>query len=43
MSTCRLEKLLAVQLRDSVRAVILAGCGEPDLGELIKPAQPDRG
>jgi 1-acyl-sn-glycerol-3-phosphate acyltransferase len=26
-----------VQLRDAVRAVILAGCGEPDLGELIKP------
>jgi 1-acyl-sn-glycerol-3-phosphate acyltransferase len=26
-----------VRLRDSVRAVILAGCGEPDLGELIKP------
>jgi hypothetical protein len=21
-----------------VRAVILAGCGEPDLGELIKPS-----
>jgi 1-acyl-sn-glycerol-3-phosphate acyltransferase len=29
-----------VQLRDSVRAVVLAGCGEPDLGELIKPNQP---
>ena len=28
-----------VQLRDSVRAVVLAGCGEPDLGELIKPIQ----
>jgi 1-acyl-sn-glycerol-3-phosphate acyltransferase len=26
-----------VQLRDTVRAVILAGCGEPDVGELIKP------
>jgi 1-acyl-sn-glycerol-3-phosphate acyltransferase len=26
------------RLRDAVRAVILAGCGEPDLGELIKPA-----
>ena len=26
-----------VQLRDAVRSVILAGCGEPDLGELIKP------
>src|SRR6516162_3364706 len=25
---------------DSVRAVVLAGCEEPDLGELIKPAQP---
>jgi 1-acyl-sn-glycerol-3-phosphate acyltransferase len=29
-----------VRLRDSVRAVVLAGCGEPDLGELIKPTQP---
>ena len=28
----------ALRLRDAVRAVILAGCGEPDLGELIKPA-----
>ena len=28
-----------VKLRDSVRDVILAGCGEPDLGELIKPVQ----
>lgn len=27
-----------VQLRDAVRAVILARCGEPDLGELVKPA-----
>jgi hypothetical protein len=26
-----------VQLRDAVRAAILAGSGEPDLGELIKP------
>jgi hypothetical protein len=26
-----------VQLRDAVRSVILAECGEPDLGELIKP------
>ena len=31
-----------VQLRDAVRSVILAGCGEPDLGELIKPARPLR-
>jgi 1-acyl-sn-glycerol-3-phosphate acyltransferase len=31
-----------VKLRDDVRAVILAGCGEPDLGELIKPARPAR-
>jgi len=30
----------AVQLRDSVRAVILAACGEPDLGGLIKPPSP---
>jgi len=29
-----------VRLRDSVRTVVLAGCGEPDLGELIKPTQP---
>lgn len=29
----------AVQLRDAVRAVILANCGEPDLGELIKPSR----
>jgi 1-acyl-sn-glycerol-3-phosphate acyltransferase len=27
-----------VQLRDEVRNVILAQCGEPDLGELVKPA-----
>jgi 1-acyl-sn-glycerol-3-phosphate acyltransferase len=32
-----------VQLRDSVRAVILAGCREPDLGELLKPAQAGAG
>ena len=31
-----------VRLRDAVRGVILAGCGEPDLGELIKPARPAR-
>jgi 1-acyl-sn-glycerol-3-phosphate acyltransferase len=31
-----------VKLRDAVRGVILAGCGEPDLGELIKPARPPR-
>lgn len=29
-----------VQLRDAVRNVIAAGCGEPDLGELIKPVAP---
>jgi hypothetical protein len=29
-----------VRLRDCVRAVVLAGCGKPDLGELIKPTQP---
>jgi 1-acyl-sn-glycerol-3-phosphate acyltransferase len=28
-----------VRLRDAVRAVILVGCGEPDLGELFKPGQ----
>ena len=27
-----------LQLRDAVRKVILAHCGEPDLGELVKPA-----
>jgi 1-acyl-sn-glycerol-3-phosphate acyltransferase len=32
----------AVKLRDAVRSVIAAGCGEPDLGELIKPARPAR-
>jgi hypothetical protein len=31
-----------VRLRDAVRDVILSGCGEPDLGELIKPARPAR-
>lgn len=29
-----------VQLRDAARNVILARCGEPDLGELLKPAAP---
>ena len=28
-----------VRLRDAVRAAMLARCGEPDLGELIKPVQ----
>ena len=32
-----------LQLRDAARAVILAKCGEPDLGELVKPPQPLRG
>jgi 1-acyl-sn-glycerol-3-phosphate acyltransferase len=32
-----------IQLRDAVRTVILAGCGEPDLGELIKPPKPVMG
>jgi len=27
-----------LQLRDAVRKVVLAHCGEPDLGELVKPA-----
>ncbi|MFZ2155444.1 MAG: hypothetical protein WAV72_04905 [Bradyrhizobium sp.] len=27
-----------LRLRDAVRNVMLASCGEPDLGELIKPA-----
>jgi 1-acyl-sn-glycerol-3-phosphate acyltransferase len=29
-----------VRLRDEVRGAILAGCGEPDLGDLIKPTRP---
>jgi 1-acyl-sn-glycerol-3-phosphate acyltransferase len=29
-----------LRLRDGVRKVILAHCGEPDLGELVKPAPP---
>ena len=29
-----------VQMRDTARSVILAGCGEPDLGGLIKPPKP---
>jgi 1-acyl-sn-glycerol-3-phosphate acyltransferase len=29
-----------LRLRDAVRSVMLARCGEPDLGELIKPAAP---
>jgi 1-acyl-sn-glycerol-3-phosphate acyltransferase len=28
-----------VRLRDAVRVAILAGCGEADFGELVKPAQ----
>jgi 1-acyl-sn-glycerol-3-phosphate acyltransferase len=28
-----------VQLRDAVRHVVLAHCGEPDIGDLVKPAQ----
>jgi Acyltransferase len=30
----------ALKLRDSVREAILARCGEPDLGELVKPTPP---
>jgi len=26
-----------VQLRDAVRAIVLAGCSKPDMGALIKP------
>lgn len=29
-----------LRLRDAVRSAILARCGEPDLGELVKPKQP---
>jgi hypothetical protein len=28
-----------LELRDSVRSFVLARCGEPDLEELIKPAE----
>ncbi len=31
-----------LRLRDETRHVILAGCGEPDLGELVKPLRPLR-
>jgi 1-acyl-sn-glycerol-3-phosphate acyltransferase len=30
-----------VQLRDAARAVVLAGCGEPDLVRLVKPPRPE--
>jgi 1-acyl-sn-glycerol-3-phosphate acyltransferase len=36
------EFAAVVQLRDAVRGVVLAGCGEPDLGDLMKPAKPVR-
>ena len=29
-----------LRLRDATRKVVLAGCGEPDLEELVKPPQP---
>jgi 1-acyl-sn-glycerol-3-phosphate acyltransferase len=29
-----------LRLRDAARKVVLAGCGEPDLEELVKPAPP---
>ncbi|HZV22029.1 MAG TPA: AMP-binding protein [Hyphomicrobiales bacterium] len=31
-----------LRLRDEARQAVLAGCGEPDLGELVKPPQPLR-
>src|SRR5271166_1301722 len=31
-----------LRLRDAARQAILAGCGEPDLGELVKPLHPLR-
>jgi hypothetical protein len=31
-----------LRLRDEARKAILAGCGEPDLGELVKPLHPLR-
>jgi hypothetical protein len=30
-----------VELRNAARNIILSRCGEPDLGELIKPEQPE--
>ena len=32
-----------LRLRDAARQAVLAGCGEPDLGELVKPPHPLRG
>lgn len=32
-----------VQLRDAAREVVLAGCGEPDLVKLVKPAKVESG
>jgi 1-acyl-sn-glycerol-3-phosphate acyltransferase len=32
-----------LRLRDAVREAILARCGEPDLGEMVKPAPPEAG
>jgi len=32
-----------LRLREEARKVILAGCAEPDLGELVKPPHPLRG
>jgi hypothetical protein len=29
-----------LRLRDEARKAVLAGCGEPDLAELVKPAPP---
>ncbi|TIX92835.1 MAG: 1-acyl-sn-glycerol-3-phosphate acyltransferase, partial [Mesorhizobium sp.] len=33
----------ALRLRDAARQAILARCGEPDLGEMAKPALPEAG
>ncbi|TIP89384.1 MAG: hypothetical protein E5X60_28035 [Mesorhizobium sp.] len=30
-----------LRLRDAVREAILARCGEPDLGEMVKPTRPE--
>jgi hypothetical protein len=32
-----------LRLPDEARQAVLAGCGEPDLGELVKPPHPPRG
>jgi hypothetical protein len=42
ITSCGTDFASLLQLRDAVRRVILARCGEPDLGELVKPAPSPR-